>query len=136
MEGEVQMSSESTSTLDLSTRLRRSEGRGGRTFAATAKLSKTELSELEQAAKNKQQAVSEWAREVLLREARSTRTDALFTEIVATRMLLNLVLKPLATGTVMKPEEFTGVLATVRTTKHQAATDVMEQYATAGQKER
>ena len=36
----------------------------------------------------------------------------------------------------MSPEEFSGVLANVRTTKHKAATDVMEQYASAEQKER
>ena len=71
-----------------------------------------------------------------MREARNARTDALFTEIVATRMLLNLVLKPLACGQVMTAEEFSGVLANVRTTKHKAATDVMAQYATAEPKER
>ncbi len=51
-------------------------------------------------------------------------------------MLLNLVLKPLACGQVMTAEDFSGVLASVRTTKHKAATDVMEQYAAAEPKER
>jgi hypothetical protein len=72
---------------------------------------------------------------VLLREARNSRSDALFTEIVATRMLLNLVLKPLACGHVMTAEDFSNVLANVRTTKRKAAGDVMEQYASAAPKE-
>ncbi len=75
------------------------------------------------------------ARGSIARGQNSSR-DALFTEIVATRMLLNLVLKPLACGQVMTAEEFSGVLANVRTTKHKAATDVMEQYAAAEPKER
>jgi hypothetical protein len=49
--------------------------------------------------------------------------------------LLNLVQKPLACGQVMTTEEFSGVLANVRTTKRKAATDVMAQYAAAEPKE-
>jgi hypothetical protein len=50
-------------------------------------------------------------------------------------MLLNLVLKPLSCGEVMTPESFSAVLTNVRTTKHRAATDVMEQYVIPEQKE-
>jgi hypothetical protein len=123
-------------TIDFAKRLRRSKGRSGRTLVASAKVTKSEHSELANAAEANGKALSEWAREVLLREARSSRTDALFTEVVATRMLLNLVLKSIACGEVMTAEVFSNVLTNVRTTKHQAATDVMEQYAAAGQKER
>lgn len=122
-------------TIDFERHLRRSKGRSGRTFVASAKVTKAEHSELANAAEADGKALSEWAREVLLREARSSRTDALFTEIVATRMLLNLVLKSIACGEVMTAEVFSNVLTIVRTTKHQAAIDVMEQYAAAGQKE-
>ncbi|MBB5061655.1 hypothetical protein HDF16_006391 [Granulicella aggregans] len=120
----------------ISQRLGRGRIRSSRSRSLGTKITLNEEREIVIAAEREGKSASEWARDVLLREARSTRADALFTEIVATRMLLNLVLKPLATGTVMKPEEFTGVLSTVRTTKRQAATDVMEQYATAEQKER
>ena len=50
-------------------------------------------------------------------------------------MLLNLVLKSIACGEVMTTEQFSAVLTNVRTTKHKAATDVMEQYATGDLKE-
>ena len=128
--------SESTITLDFDQRLRRSEGRASRDRMANARVTEDEQKELAAVAKSEGKALSEWAREVLLREARSPRADALFTEIVATRMLLNLVLKSVACGEMMTAESFSSVLASVRTTKHQAATDVMEQYAAAGQKGR
>jgi hypothetical protein len=122
-------------TVDFATRLRRSQGRSGRKCVASAKLTEGERGELDAAARADGKALSEWAREVMLREARSRRTDALFTEIVATRMLLNLVLKSVACGEVMTPESFSAVLTKVRTTKHKQAFDMMEQYATPDQKE-
>ena len=122
--------------VNFESRLRRSQGREGRKHVASAKVTEGEYRELQTAAQIDGKALSEWAREVLLREARSSRADALFTEIVATRMLLNLVLKPLACGEVMSAEAFSSVLTSVRTTKHKAATDVMGQYANTDQKER
>ena len=116
--------------------LDRPKGRPVRSKLASARVTADELKELDTAAAQDGKLFGEWAREVLLREARTPRADALFTEIVATRMLLNLVLKPLACGKVMTAEEFSGVLTSVRTTKHKAATDVMEQYAAAEPKER
>ena len=116
-------------------RLTRSKGRSSRNRMANARVTQTEHEELVAVAKAEGKALSEWAREVLLREARSARADALFTEIVAIRMLLNLVLKPLSCGEVMTPESFSAVLTNVRTTKHKAATDVMEQYVIPDQKE-
>jgi hypothetical protein len=121
--------------LDFSTRLRRSEGRGGRVHAASVKLTQEELAELERTAKDQQKAVGEWAREVLLREVRRGQNDPVFTEIVATRMLLNLVLKHVACGEVMTAETFSAVLTKVRTTKHKQALDMMDQYAAPDQKE-
>ena len=117
-------------------RLDRPKGRPVRGKLASVRVTTDELKELDTAAALDGKLFGEWAREVLLREARTPRADALFTETVATRMLLNLVLKPLACGQVMTAEEFSGVLASVRTTKHKAATDVMEQYAAAEPKER
>lgn len=129
------MDSEATDQRDLSTRFQRSEGRSGRTYAATVKVSRSELSELNRIAKSEQKALSEWAREVLLREVRREKNDPLFTEIVATRMLLNLVLKHIACGELMSAEMFTEVLTKVRTTKHKQALDMMEQYAATDKKE-
>ena len=126
----------SAEEITMEQRLGRGRIRESRSRSLGTKLTLKEERELVRAAETEGKSASEWAREVLLREARNTRTDALFTEIVATRMLLNLVLKPLACGQVMRPEDFSGVLANVRTGKRKAATDVMEQYATAEQKER
>lgn len=122
--------------VDFTDRLKQRIGRPSRVESVAIRFTEDELAALAKAAQEKATTLREWAREVLLREARSSRSDALFTEIVATRMLLNLVLKPLACGQAMTAEEFSGVLANVRTTKHKAATDVMEQYATAEPKER
>jgi hypothetical protein len=129
------MSIQESARRDLSTRFRRSEGRGGRTFAATVKVAETELAELEKASTGEQKAVSEWAREVLLREARKGDCDPLFTEIVATRMLLNLVLKHIACGERLTSEMYSAVLSTVRTTKHKQAIELMQQYTSADEKE-
>ena len=122
--------------VDFEDRLKQRIGRPSRVESVAIRFTEDELAALEKVAQEKATTVREWAREVLLREARNSRSDALFTEIVATRMLLNLVLKPLACGKVMTAEEFSAVLANVRTTKRKAATDVMEQYATAEPKER
>jgi urate oxidase len=122
--------------VDCEDRLKQRIGRPSRVESVAIRFTEDELQTLETVAKEKGTTLREWSREVLLREARSSRTDALFTEIIATRMLLNLVLKPLACGQVMTTEEFSGVLANVRTTKHKAATDVMAQYAAAEPKER
>jgi urate oxidase len=121
--------------VDFEDRLKQRIGRPSRVESVAIRFTENELQTLETVAKEKGTTLREWSREVLLREARSSRTDALFTEIVATRMLLNLVLKPLACGQVMTTEEFSGVLANVRTTKRKAATDVMAQYAAAEPKE-
>ncbi len=122
--------------LNLEDRLDRRKGRPARDKMTGVRFTQTEMAEVDRAANGQGQLFGEWAREVLLREARNSRGDALFTEIVATRMLLNLVLKPLACGQAMTAEEFSAVLANVRTTKHKAATDVMEQYAAVAPKER
>lgn len=122
--------------LNLEDRLDRRKGRPTRDKMTGVRFTRAEMTEVDRAANSQGQLFGEWAREVLLREARNSRGDALFTEIVATRMLLNLVLKPLACGQAMTAEEFSAVLTNVRTTKHKAATDVMEQYAAVAPKER
>ncbi len=125
-----------TGEVEFEGRLKQRIGRASRTLSVAIRFSADECAALEKTSNEQKTTLREWARGVLLREARSSRSDALFTEIVATRMLLNFVLKSLACGEPMTPEQFSAVLANVRTTKHEAATDVMEQYATAEQKER
>ncbi|NYF54117.1 plasmid mobilization protein [Tunturiibacter gelidoferens] len=100
-----------------------------------ARISGDEERELIEAADRTGKSVSEWAREVLLREARKTERDPVFTEIVATRMLLNLVLKHIACGEHLTEKMFSDVLTTVRTTKHKQALDMMQQYTSTDKKE-
>ncbi|AXC15986.1 hypothetical protein ACPOL_6776 (plasmid) [Acidisarcina polymorpha] len=126
---------ETGAPLDFESRLRRSQGRAGRKHVASAKVTGAEYSQLQVAAQRDGKALSEWAREVLLREARRSPRDPLFTEIVATRMLLNLVLQHIACGELMTAEMFSDMLTKVRTTKHKQALELMEQYATNDPKE-
>ena len=78
--------------------------------------------------------VREWAREILLRESRRSE-DPLFTELIATRMILLNLLKPLAMGQVVTPEEFARISATVRSDKRKVAQEIQQQYINASPKE-
>ena len=62
--------------IDFETQLRRSQGRTSRKIVASAKVTEAERGELDAAAKAEGKALSEWAREVLLREARRARPPA------------------------------------------------------------
>ena len=117
------------SLLDFETRIRRSKGRAGRTVSATARVTRDEQNEMEAAAKQKGQSLSEWCREVLLAAARGETITPTFTEIVAIRQLLNSILRNVACGEVMTAEAFQKELQGIRSTKHKAAAEVMQQYA-------
>ena len=116
------------SLLDLETRSRRSKGRTGRTISATAKVTRDEQNEMEVAAKQRGQSLSEWCREVLLAAARGETVTPLFTEVVAIRQLLNSTLRTVACGELMTPETFQAELQGIRSSKHKAAEEVMQQY--------
>ena len=119
-------------TLDI--RLARSTGRSGRDRMANARVTAREQRELHEAARAQGKSLSEWAREVLLREARRSE-DPLFTELIATRMLLLNLLKPLAMGQIVTSEDFTRISATVRSDKRKVAQEIQQQYITASPKE-
>jgi hypothetical protein len=123
------------SELKFSERLDRPKGRPVRDRMASARVTSDELTALESAAAREGKLLAEWAREVLLREARKTERDPVFTEIVATRMLLNLVLKHIACGERLTAEMFSAVLTTVRTTKQKQAVELMQQYTSTDEKE-
>ncbi len=115
-------------TMDFENRLRRSLGRTSRKIVASAKVTEAERGELDAAAKAAGKALSEWAREVLLREARRSEDDAVLTEIVATRMLMVNLLKPLVLGKTVSQEWITEAMAAVRREKRRAAKEVLQQY--------
>ena len=101
---------------------------------ANARVTAREQRELHEAASAQGKSLSEWAREILLREARRSE-DPLFTELIATRMLLLNLLKPLAMGQVITPEDFSRISATVRSDKRKVAQEIQQQYITASPKE-
>ena len=121
--------SETTHDLGIGDRLRRTRGRAGRRTVVSTKVTRTEHEELEAVAKREGKVLSEWAREVLLERADGGATSAaVFTEVVALRMLLNSILRPVAFGERMTPETYAQVLAEVRTGKYEAAQDMLSKY--------
>lgn len=114
--------------LTLADRLGRGKIRAARSRSLGTKLTPTEERELAKAAETEGKSASEWAREVLLREARRSDNDAVFTEIVATRMLLANLIKPLILGKPVTSEWITEAMSAVRREKRRAAQEVMQQY--------
>lgn len=112
----------------ITTRDRRSRSFG-------TKLTSAEEIELQRAANLNGQCTAEWAREVLLREARRSADDPLFTELIATRMILLNLLKPLAMGQPVTTEDFARISATVRNDKRKVAQEIQQQYLPASPKE-
>ncbi len=117
--------------LGIAHRLRRSKGRAGRSVVASTKLTPDEQDELDRAAKFAGKAFSEWARDVLLSAARSNGEHlAVITELVAMRMLLSTVLRPVALGERLTHDAYVQVLNEVRAGKHDTAREVLRQYRT------
>ncbi len=125
----------SSEDLGIAKRLGRLKSGDSRTKTVGSRLTSGEERELIAAAERNGRNVSEWSREVLLREARRSKDDPLFTEVVATRMLLNNLLGPMAAGQTVSQEKFVEIIATVRNGKRNAAREVMRQYTEAEQKE-
>ena len=123
------------SQIGTLSRTNRSQGRDRRSRSFGTKLTKDEEGELYKAAKAAGKFAGEWARDVLLREARRSNDDPLFTELIATRMILLNLLKPLSMGQVVTPEDFTRISATVRSDKRKVAQEIQQQYTKATTKE-
>ena len=120
---------EQHNSLGIEDRIRRSQGRLARVANASVKVTKDEHRELTEAAERHGKALSEWGREALLQVARGGQTDrALFTEITALRLFVTNVLRPLALGRTLTPEDFQAIQAGVRNDKHDAAQQLLAQY--------
>lgn len=124
-----------TQTVDFATRFAGAKGRPVRNRMASARVTGAELERLEGAAREAGKLLAEWAREVLLREAERTKEDAVFTELVSMRMLLNNVLKVVATGQKMTVENFQEIQTGIRGDKKKVAADLMRQYTNRDEKE-
>jgi hypothetical protein len=114
--------------LTLTDRLGRGKIRAARSRSLGTKLTPAEERELAKAAEAEGMNASEWARDVLLREARRSDNNAVFTEIVATRMLLVNLIKPLILGKPVTQDWITEAMSAVRREKRRAAQEVMQQY--------
>jgi post-segregation antitoxin (ccd killing protein) len=99
-----------------------------RTQTVGTRLTLSEEKELMTAAHDAGCNISEWSRVVLMSAARQSKGDAVFTELIATRMLLVNLLKPLALGEKVSPAWITEAMTMVRKEKHKAAQEVMQQY--------
>jgi len=116
-------------TIALKDRLeRRIKSGARRTQTVGTRVSLSEEGELIAAANRDGLNISEWSRDVLLQAARRNQDDAVFTELVATRMLLVNLIKPLILGEKVSPTWITEAMTMVRKEKHKAAQDVMQQY--------
>ena len=118
----------STEQITIAQRLGRGKIRDSRSRSLGTKLTLKEERELVRAAEAEGKTASEWAREVLLREARRADGDAVLVEVIATRMLLVNLLKPLVMGKTVSQEWITEAMAAVRKGKRKAAQEVMQQY--------
>ena len=122
--------------LGITSRLRRTQGRPNRTRSIGTRFTPDEEMELKAAAAARGSFIAEWAREVLLCEARTRRFDAaVITEVVALRMLVSTVLRSIALRETLTPEAFTQILSDVRSGKHDATRDVLNQYQAAAREQ-
>jgi hypothetical protein len=113
-----------------------------RVFPATAKFTKQERMLVTEFARSQGISRGQWMRDVILREIRDVSLresgradDPLFTELIATRMILLNLLKPLAMGQVVTQEDFSRISATVRSDKRKIAQEIQQQYIIASPKE-
>jgi hypothetical protein len=121
--------------IDFEGRFRQRIGRAARAKSVAIRYTESELLEIETAAKAADTTLREWSRAVLLREARRAPDDALFTELVATRLLLTNLIKPLLLGKPMPEDWITKAMAGVREAKHKAAADLRKEYEARARKE-
>jgi len=110
-------------TLDLTLfDTRKLKGRDRRTQNLSTKLTGAEERELQQASAAEGKTVSEWAREVLLRSARtedssSTPDSMVLTEVVGLQLFLMNVLSPLARGEHLSAEQYQNIVKGVQANK-------------------
>jgi hypothetical protein len=124
-----------TNTLDLEGRLRQKIGRASRTESVAIRFTEAEANELEASAKQAATTLREWGRDALLKAARESRADALFTELIATRMLLVNLLKPMLLGKPMPDNWIEEATSGVHAAKHKAAARLRKEYVVRERKE-
>ena len=123
-------------TLHFEERLKHRIGRPSRVRSVAIRFTEDEAATLNAAANKSGTTLREWSRHVLIDAAGRSNGDALFTELVATRMLLVNLIKPLILGEKVSAAWITEAMTMVRKEKRKAALDVMQQYTQDAGKER
>ena len=114
--------------LNLEERLRRKMARPARTQSVATRFTKDEELELLRAAEKGGKTVREWTRDALLREARRPEVDPVFTELIASRVLMLNALRGLLLHENWTAETFQKLTDTIRKDKRKMASEVMQQY--------
>jgi hypothetical protein len=114
--------------LTIEHRLQRRIGRASRTQSLAVRFTEDEVMEITRAANASGVTPREWCRTTLLKACGHDGSHALFTELIATRMLLLNLLKPLVLGEKVSPAWVTEAMTMVRNEKHKAAEEVLQQY--------
>ena len=120
---------------NISTRASADVGHESRSESLATRFTRSEVKVLSKAAASAGKTVRAWSRDVLLLEARRAQEDMLFTELIATRMILLNLLKPLAMGQQVTSEDFARISTTVRNDKRKVAQEIQQQYMPAAPKE-
>ena len=115
-------------SLDFESRIKAHRGRAPRSESFATRFTSAEIAVLVKAAEAEGKTPREWSRDVLLEAAGRSNHTAFFTELVATRMLLVNLIKPLILGEKVSPAWITEAMTMVRKEKHRAAQEVMQQY--------
>jgi hypothetical protein len=116
------MLTKQTTTGRRSSRLK---GRSQRTQSVGTKLTPQEESDVLSAAENDGKVPSEWVRDLIMRELRTSSADAMLAEVLGVRLLLVNVLRPLASGQKLSAEAFDKLLDDIGATKYELATKVV-----------
>jgi len=107
-------------------RASRLKGRSQRTQSIGTKLTLQEESDVLSAAEGAGKVPSEWVRDLIMRELRtSSAIDAFLAEVLGVRLLLVNVLRPLAAGQKLSAEAFDKLLDDIGATKYDLATKLL-----------
>jgi hypothetical protein len=115
-----------TNQATVSRRSSRLKGRSQRTQSVGTKLTPQEEADVLSAAEDDGMVPSEWVRDLIMRELRTSSTaDAMLAEVLGVRLLLVNVLRPLASGQKLSAEAFDKLLDDIGATKYELATKVV-----------
>jgi hypothetical protein len=115
-----------TNQATTSRRSSRLKGRSQRTQSVGTKLTPQEEADVLSAAEDDGKVPSEWVRDLIMRELRtSSAADAMLAEVLGVRLLLVNVLRPLASGQKLSAEAFDKLLDDIGATKYELATKVV-----------